>query len=312
MKRILIAEPRDLSPRALEVLRQVGEVECREVPVGGLAAELKAYDAVWVRLAHTLGADAFAGPVRCKVIACPATGLDHLDLDACAWAGVKVVSLKGEVEFLKEVRATAELTVGLALALLRKLPEAAASVKAGEWARDKFRGSELYEKTIGLVGVGRLGTIVAGYFKAFGTKVVGYDVRADFPPGIERAATLDALLAQSDLVSVHVALEPGTRNLIGARQFAAMRSGAWFINTSRGGVVDEAALLAALEEGRVRGAALDVLTQEPDIDARHPVVRYALAHPNVIVVPHIGGNTTESFEKTEVFVAKKLVEALSR
>jgi D-3-phosphoglycerate dehydrogenase len=299
-----------MSQRALAVLQASAEVECREIPVGGLAAELASYDAVWIRLAHKLGADAFVAAGRCKAIACPVTGLDHLDLSAAAAAKVQIVSLKGEVEFLKTVRATAELTLALMLSLLRQVPQAAASVKAGQWARDLFRGHELYGKTVGLVGVGRLGAIVAGYLRAFGARVVGYDIRSDFPEGVERCDALEELLGMSDIVSIHVSLDARTKGMFGVAQFAAMRPGSWFVNTARGPVVDEAALLTALEKGQLAGAALDVLTGEPDVDARHPVVRYAQAHPNLLVVPHIGGNTFESFEKTEVFIANKLIEAL--
>ncbi|MBX7100245.1 MAG: D-2-hydroxyacid dehydrogenase family protein [Myxococcaceae bacterium] len=308
--RILIAEPGDFSPVALAALRQQADVELREVPPAGLAEAGREFDALWFRLAHRIDRTFLDARGRCRVVATPVTGIDHIDIDACRSAGVKVVSLKGETEFLKEVRATAELTLGLALALLRHIPAASASVAAGEWARDRFRGHELYRKTAGIVGVGRLGTIVAGYLEALGMSVVGYDVRPDFPPGLRRAPTLQALLNESDLVSVHVSLEASTRNLLGAEAFAAMKPGAVLVNTSRGGVVDEAAMLAALASGRLGGAALDVLTGEPGIDARHPVVAESKRRTNLLVLPHLGGNTHESFEKTELFLAGKVLEAL--
>ena len=142
---------------------------------------------MWFRLAHRIDKSFFEQPVRLRVLATPVTGLDHIDLEACRGHGVRVVSLKGEVEFLKSIRATAELTIALTLALLRQIPEAASSVEAGHWNRDAFRGRELFGRTAGLVGVGRLGTIVAGYLRAFGMEVLGYDPRPDFPH--EAAAT---------------------------------------------------------------------------------------------------------------------------
>lgn len=309
--KVLLAEPKDFSPQARALLESRCEVVAQVVEPGDLGGAAQDFDAVWVRLAHRIDKTFLEKRGRCRVIATPVTGLDHIDLDACRAAGVTVLSLRGEVEFLKEVRATAELTVALALALMRQVPQAVESVKRGEWQRDLFRGRELHRKTVGLVGVGRLGSIVAGYFAAFGMEVLGFDVRDDFPPGVERVPTLEGLLARSDLVSVHVALTPVTQRMIDGRAFAAMKPGAFLINTSRGGVVDEASMLAALRDGRLAGAALDVLSGEPAVDSSHPVVREAQRRSNLLVVPHIGGNTFESFVKTETFIASKVLEALS-
>jgi D-3-phosphoglycerate dehydrogenase len=310
--RILVAEPEGFSARAVEVLRQVGEVELRAVPVDGVTDALRAYDVFWFRLGYQLRGAILPERPRCRVLATPVTGLDHVDLDGCRVRGIRVVSLRGEVEFLRTVRATAELTVGLALALLRHIPPAFDAVRAGRWTRDPFRGRELFGKTAGLVGMGRLGTLVAGYLRAFGMDVVGYDPRPDFPSAAARRATsLDELLAVSDLVSVHVTFGPSTLHLIGRAQLAAMKPGAILVNTSRGGVVDDAALLEALRLGQLAGAALDVLDGEPAIGADHPLVAYTRSHDNLLVVPHIGGNTWESFEKTEVFLAGRVVEALA-
>lgn len=306
----MIAEPQGFNPKAVAVLEAQADVVLEALPPGGLSEAVKEFDAVWFRLAHKVDKVVLGEKPRCRVLATAVTGIDHIDVEACRAVGVRVVSLKGEVEFLKEVRATAELTIGLAMALMRQLPAAANSVLYGAWARDKFRGHELYKKTVGLIGVGRLGSIVAGYFQALGCEVLGYDIRADFPLGVRRCATLEQLLVKSDVVSVHVSYDASTHGLLGARQFAAMKPGAFFINTSRGGVVDEAALLNALESGQLRGAAVDVLSGEPNIDLQHPVVAYAKTHTNLLVVPHIGGNTVESFEKTELFIAGKVLEAL--
>ena len=148
--------------------------------------------------------------------------------------------------FLRNVRATAELTVGLAIALVRHIVPAANSVHDGVWNRDLFRGGELYGNTAGIVGMGRLGTLVAGLLRAFGMKVLGYDPRDDFPvEAAERTASLEELLGRSDLVVLLVRDDESTRHLIGAQQFAAMRAGAVLVNTSRGGIVNEQALLAA-------------------------------------------------------------------
>lgn len=309
--RVLIAEPTDFSAEALSLLRTQAEVQVVDVPPGQLKTNVEGFDAVWVRLKHRIEKSMLSG-TSIRAVACPVTGLDHIDLKGCDELGIRVVSLKGEIDFLKQVRATAELTVGLALALLRHIPRASQSVLAGEWARDRFRGHELFEATAGIVGLGRLGTLVAGYLKAFGMKVLAYDVKPVNADGVERVQSLEELLTRSNLVTVHVNLDEGTRRLFGRAQFSKMKRGAFFINTSRGDVVDEAALIEALDQGHLGGAAVDVLTGEPQVSSQHAMVQAAQRLSNLLIVPHIGGNTFESFVKTETFVASKLLEVLRR
>ena len=308
--RILVAEPEGFSARAREILDEVGEVELRPLAPAELPEALAQYDVVWFRLAFRIDHDAIPALARCRILATPVTGLDRLDLDACRERGIRVISLKGESEFLREVRATAELTVALALALMRRIVPAATSVLRGEWDRDRFRGRELYGKTVGIVGVGRLGKIVAGYLEAIGMELLGFDPHASPTNGVRLLPDLRDLLRNADLVTLHVPYEPATRHLIGREELACMREDAVLVNTSRGGVVDERALLAALRDGRIGGAALDVLDGEPEIGADHPLVRYAAEADNLLIVPHIGGNTVESFEKTEVFLAGRVRDAL--
>ncbi len=310
--RVLIAEPLDFSNEAVRLLETAAEVTLRPTDRAGLSQALNEFDAVWFRLAHRFDRPMLESAKRCRVLATPVTGLDHIDLKVCAERGIRVVSLRGEFEFLQEIRATAEHTLALSLALLRRIPAAAQHVLGGGWNRDLFRGRELYGRTAGIVGVGRLGRIVAGCFRAFGMDVIGYDPRKDFPhAAARRVDSLNELLAQSDLVSLHVSYDDSTRHLIGPAAFAAMRPGTVLINTSRGGVIDDAALLEALETGHLAGAALDVLDGEPNIQADHPLVEYARSHDNLLIVPHIGGNTIESFAKTEMFLAGRVLEALS-
>lgn len=309
--KILIAEPIDFSPAALRVLSTVGDVELRTCGGDALTQAFREYDAIWVRLANRIDERLLPVEVRCRILAVPTTGLDHIDLAACRRRGIDLLSLRGEVDFLKNIRATAELTLAVTFSLLRHLDSAALSVKQGQWNRDRFRGHELFGKTVGLVGVGRLGTLTAGYFRAFGSRVIGFDPRPDFPiDAAERTATLEEMLAQADIVSIHASYDESTRGLLGGEAFAAMKPGAMLINTSRGGIVDEPALLDALSSGRLAGAALDVLDGEPGITAAHPLVRYAMTHDNLLIVPHIGGNTYESFAATELFLAEKLANRL--
>lgn len=311
LPRILIAEPLDFCPEALRVLQAAAEVTLEPTDRAALAAAFGDYDVVWFRLAHRIDRELLAGPLKCRLLAVPVTGLDHIDLEACAERGIRVVSLRGETGFLEQVRGTAELTIALVLALLRRIPAAAGHVRTGGWNRDLFRGQELFGHTAGLVGVGRLGRIVAGYFRAFGMDVVGYDPRPDFPrEAARRVDTLGELMTQSDVVSVHVNYDTATRHLIGRKELAAMRPQAVLVNTSRGGVVDEEALAEAIETGAIGGAALDVLDGEPET-ADHPLVKLSRKTDRVLIVPHVGGNTAESFEKTEIFLAGRVLEALA-
>ena len=309
--RILIAEPDDFSPKVVAYLRRYAEVDLHNCQPEDIPEALMQYDVFWFRLAHQLDEKVLHPDMRCKILASPVTGIDHIDESLCQEYGIKIVSLRGEREFLREVRATAEMAIGMAIALMRNIPQAAQSVKAGEWDRDRFRGNELYRKTAGIIGFGRLGRIVAEYFHAFGMQVLACDNRkVEVPEWITFTDSLDELVQQSDLVSLHVNYHKGTHHLIGADVFRQMKNESVFINTSRGGIVDEEALLFALEEGRIKGAALDVLQGEPDIDQDHPLVAYAKTHNNLLILAHIGGNTYESFEKTEQFIAQKVVEEI--
>lgn len=306
---LLIAEPEDFTPAVLESLRGWAEVTLGPIPQGAIHAAMELHDIVWIRLGHRIGPASIPASPRCRIVAVPVTGLDHIDLTTCAQRGIAVVSLKGETEFLRTVTATAEHTIGLLLALIRHIPSAHGSVLGGAWNRDLFRGRELHGRTAGIIGVGRLGQMVAAYLTAFGMKVIGYDVRKDLATGhVEYLPCLNELLRASDVVSLHVPYTSETRHLLRAENFKEMRRDAVLINTSRGGVIDDDALLQALVGNVIAGAALDVIDGEPDVGIDHPLVRHARTHPNLLLTPHLGGNTSDSFSKTEAFIAKRVRE----
>lgn len=308
--RILVAEPRDFPREACVLLEAAGDVDLRSTDSMDMARAFASYDAVLTRLGTRIDSYVLGSEPRTRVLAVPTTGLDHIDLEACAQRGVQVISLRGEVDFLRTIRATAEHTLALTLAVLRNIVPAAASVVAGEWDRDRFRGREVAGSVVGVVGMGRLGTIVADLFLAMGATVVGVDVRDDWDhPGVRRAKDLRGLCASSDVLTLHIPFAPGDAPTIGEAELEALPMGAIVINTSRGGVLNESALLDALESGRVAGAGIDVLVGEPDV-ADHLLVRYAATHPNLVITPHLGGNTSESLARVEIFIAERVVEAL--
>lgn len=313
--KVLVAESHDFSHQAVDLLSAIADVQLADLNREELLSYVKDADVLWVRLRYRIDAEVLSAAPHLTCIVTPTTGLNHIDLEEAAQRDVQVLSLSGCVDFLKEIRATAEFTIALLLALLRNIPQAIHHVHEGGWNRDLFKGNELYGKTVGVVGYGRLGRIVAQYFCAFGMKVLATDPNAtpsEIEPGVT-LVSLDELLRKSDVVTIHVNLSTETALFFGRREFQAMKKSAWFVNTSRGELIDETALLSALETHHIRGAALDVLANE---DAKgmsgHPLVAYAQLHDNLIITPHLGGCTSESMEKSESFLAKRLMALLEQ
>jgi len=246
-----------------------------------------------------------------KFIASCTTGLDHIDTDYCKAKGIKIISLQGETDFLQDVWATAEHTWGLMMSLIRKIPFAHADVCAGNWNREAWQGTELHGKTLGIVGYGRVGRQVAEIAKAFGMRIIHFDTAAErcaYHPKDSNMYpySLDYLLEHADIITVHVPLNDETWGMFGAEQFAMMKPGAYFINTSRGAVVDEDALIEALFNGQIAGAALDVIRGEGGPGIYEPLREYAAHQKNLIITSHIAGNTAESRESTQLFIANKI------
>jgi D-3-phosphoglycerate dehydrogenase / 2-oxoglutarate reductase len=302
MHRILIADPIDEA--GLTVLRDSGH-QVREVGPDDkdrLAELLPGHDALVVRSATTVTAELLDAGTDLKVVGRAGIGVDNVDVAAATERGILVVNAP-----TANVLSATEHTFALLLALARKVPAAHASLTAERWERKKFVGIELQGKTLGVVGFGRIGQRVAARGRAFEMKVVAHDPHLD--PAVARRLEvemlpLDDVLARADVVTLHTPLTDATRNLIGAAELRRMKPGALLVNCGRGGTLDEAALLAALEAGRLAGAALDVFSQEPPTD-------FALIHhPAVVVTPHIGAQTREAQERIATETAHMLLAAL--
>jgi len=221
--------------------------------------------------------------------------------------------LRHDTEFLDSITATAELAWGLLLATVRRLPWAFDAAKAGHWARDGYRGHQLSGKTLGILGYGRLGRIVAEYGKAFRMRVIACDVREVKAADGVQMVDFDTLLRESDVLSLHIHLTEENRGIINAETFAKMKLGAVLVNTSRGAIIDEKAFLDALLSGRLGGAGVDVIEGEWDEDlSRHPLIRYANEHENLVISPHIGGVTHESQRMVYEHTVSKLVDYLEQ
>lgn len=314
---LLSCESDGYSEEAASILRGLGELRLRTLRRKQLLAALVDVNVLIVRLSNHIDNEVLAAAPNLKVIVSATTGLNHIDLAAAHARNITVLSLRGESDFLSTISATAEHTWALLLALARNLPAAAASVAAGEWARDRFRGNELKSKTLGIVGLGRIGAKVAQYACAFGMRVQAYDpYRENWPADVARITDLDELCVMADVLSLHVPLNKVTNRMIGERQLSRLPHGANLLNTSRGEVIDEAALIEALESGALSGAALDVVCDEIAHlygEKRSALVAWAASNPQrLLITPHIGGATIESMHRTEIFMAKKLTTHLQR
>jgi D-3-phosphoglycerate dehydrogenase len=301
--RVLVAD--DLSQAGVELLRSCPDFAVT-VRTGMKPDELRAtigeHDALLVRSATKVTADALSSPGKLRVIGRAGTGVDNIDLAAATRAGVVVMNTPGGNSL-----AAAELTLAHLLALARHLAPAAAEVRAGEWPRKKYVGVELAGKVLGVVGFGRIGREVARRAQAFRMEVLAFDpyVSRDATAGAGvRYATIDELLETSDFVTLHMPLTDDTRRMIDAPALARMKRTASLINCARGGLVDEAALLAALEGGRLAGAGLDVFESEPPSDRR------LAAHPLVVATPHLGASTVEAQERVGTEIAEKVRDYL--
>ncbi len=256
---------------------------------------------------------------KLRVIGSNTTGHPHIDVDHAQSRQIKVVTLKGHHDFLDKITPTAELTWGLIIALTRNIVPGFRAVLEGQWDRRPFGGQAMLSRMkLGIAGYGRLGKIVSQYGRCFGMSVMYYDPYVDpvdHDEHVKRVHNLHELVAQCDIVSIHIPHEPETEKLFSQKVFRAFKQGAYLINTSRGEIVDSDALLKALGDGTLAGAAIDVIDQEfePDFQSlmpKHPLWQYAATHSNLLITPHIGGSTFDAWRLTEAYTIDLIIEAL--
>jgi D-3-phosphoglycerate dehydrogenase len=299
---VLIAE--ELSPATVEALGPDFEIrQCNGADRAELLPAIADVDAILVRSATKVDAEALAAATRLKVVARAGVGLDNVDVKAATQAGVMVVNAP-----TSNIVSAAELAVALMLAAARNVAPAHAALKGGEWKRSKYSGVELYEKTVGIVGLGRIGVLVAQRLSAFGMNVIAYDPYVQAGRAAQmgvRLVDLDTLLVESDFMSVHLPKTPETAGLIGADQLAKAKSSLVLVNAARGGIVDESALFDALKNGGIAAAGLDVFAKEPCTDS--PLFELE----NVVATPHLGASTDEAQEKAGIAVARSVRLALA-
>jgi D-3-phosphoglycerate dehydrogenase len=299
---VLLAE--ELSPATVDSLGPDFELRhCDGSDRSQLLPALADADAVLVRSATKIDAEALAAARRLKVVARAGVGLDNVDVKSATQSGVMVVNAP-----TSNIVSAAELAVGLLLAAARHVAPASDALRRGEWKRSKYTGVELYEKTAGIVGLGRIGVLVAQRLSAFGMKVIAYDPYVQAGRAAQmgvRLVTLDELLAEAEVISVHLPKTAETLGLIGEAQLRRVRPEVIVVNAARGGIVDEPALYSALKEGRVAAAGLDVFATEPCTDS--PLFELE----NVVATPHLGASTHEAQEKAGIAVARSVRLALA-
>lgn len=302
MYKILVSDA--LHEKGMEILKGCSDLQV-DVKVGLPVDELKkivgGYDALAVRSATKVNDDLLKCATNLKVICRAGIGVDNIDVGKATERGVVVMNTPAGNSVT-----TAEHTMGLMLSMARLIPQATSSMKKGEWEKKAFMGVELLDKTLGIVGLGNIGSIVADRAHGFKMKVVAYDPFLSKDAALKKGAelvTLDELFKTSDFISIHIPLIDSTRNMIGKDEFNKMKTGVYFVNCARGGLVDEVALLDALNSKKVAGAALDVFGKEPP-----PADSPLLKHPKVICTPHLGASTEEAQEKVAIDCGRQLID----
>lgn len=304
--KILIADK--LSQIGLDYLQRQKDVQIDIRPglkPDELAKVIGDYDGVIIRSGAKITPEVLKDSRNLKAIARAGVGVDNVDLPTATAKGIIVMNTPGG-----NTISTAELALTLMMALSRKIVPAAVSLRDGKWDRKSFEGTQLAGKTLGVIGLGRIGRALASRAVALEMKVVGYDPLLSpdaVPEGVEFVKDVNEIYQRADYISVHVPKSADTKGMIGTDQFAMMKPGVRLVNAARGGIIDEAALLKALQDGKVAGAALDVYTEEPP-QSEH--IKALVVHPNVLGVPHLGASTEEAQEQVAVEAAEIMVEAL--
>ena len=306
LKRVLLTDK--IAPEAERILEAFGDIETMSIGTPSnseLLEMIPEFEAIIIRSPTKLTAPVIEKADRLKFIGRAGVGVDNIDLAAATKRGIVVMNSPRS-----NTISTAEHTLAMMLALAREIPRAHDSVMAGEWKRDSFKGVELAEKILGIVGLGRVGREVATRAVAFGMNVIAFDPivnPAEAWVAGTKMVTWEELITYSDWITVHTPLDDSTKSLIGPTEIAAMKTGVFLVNVARGGIIDESALADALDGGHVSGVALDVFEKEPPA-SNHRLFK----HPRVVFSPHLGGQTVDAQRRVATDVAESVGLALSR
>ena len=305
MKRVLISDT--LSPEGIEILKNTPGLEVdvmTNLTPDELKGIIKDYDGLAIRSATKVTKEIIEKADNLKVVGRAGIGVDNVDVNAASKRGIVVMNTPGG-----NTITTAEHSIAMMFALARQIPQATASMKTGKWEKNKFMGAEVYNKTLGIIGIGRVGTIVADRAQGLKMSVIAYDPFLA-PETAEKMGitlvTLDELLKRAHFISVHTPLTKDTKNVINAASIAKMRNGVFIVNCARGGIINEKDLLEALKSGKVAGAALDVFDEEPTKNTE------LVNHPNVICTPHLGAATDEAQRNVAIAISEQIADFLTK
>jgi D-3-phosphoglycerate dehydrogenase len=301
--KVLVSD--NIAPEGKAILEQAPGIEAdvrAKVAADELKAIIKNYHGLIVRSATKVTPEVIAVADNLRVIGRAGSGVDNIALPSASKRGVVVMNTPGG-----NTLSAAEHTLSLILALARHIPQATASIRAGQWEKNRFMGTEISDRTLGIIGLGNIGAVVAQHAESLGMKVIGYDPYLSSEVAAKKNVellSLDDLFARSDFITMHTPLTPSTKNLLNASAFAKMKKGVYIINCARGGIIDEVALHEAIVSGKVAGAALDVFEKEPP--GKSPLLEL----DPVICTPHLGASTTQAQVKVSVAIAEQVVEYL--
>ena len=298
--KLLITEKRYFLKKNLKKLNKVFEVQFGCDNLDDLKKKINNFDVIFIRLKFCIQDNLISKNSKLKFIGTPTTGLKHIKLKK---KKVKIISLRDCKNEIKKINSTCELTFGLLLSLMRRIPSAIDDVKKKRWDRNSFFGEDLKEKNIGIIGLGRLGKSSKKIAKCFGAKVLTYDKKYDVK------SSLDKLLKKSDIILIHVSYDEENYHFFKLNLFKKMKKNCVIVNTSRGEVINQEDLLYALKKKIISGAALDVIDNEYDLESGSnlKIINYLKSHDNLIITPHIGGLTKDSLQKSEGFIVDKLI-----
>lgn len=301
-----ILEPKNFSQKAIDMLNCLGEVSI----LGDKNFDLFLADkeVLFIRLGNFIGNEFLEKAKNLKYICTPTTGLNHIDLEECEKRGIKIVSLKGEYEFLSTIRATPEHTFGLVLSLLRNYKDAFLNQKNTKWDRDLYKGFELYKNSVGIIGFGRVGKILAKYFEAFEAKVYFYDIDDSIKEiyGTTKCKSIKEVVQSSNVVVLSASYAESSHQFFD-KKYIDLLENKYFINTARGELIDEEYLIMKLKQRFFKGVAIDVIQNEQSNNNLDKLLKLIESN-NLIVTPHIAGATYSSMYRTEEFIVNKLKE----
>tara|TARA_B100000315_G_scaffold257439_1_gene306374 strand:+ start:1114 stop:2076 length:963 start_codon:yes stop_codon:yes gene_type:complete len=311
--KLLCPDPKIFSSEALELIKKNFLSNIKDLTQSNFNKIGKNYNIIFTRFTKYIGSEIMSKNTKVKYILTPTTNPeDYIDLNLARKRKIKVFSLKNDGGFLKSIPATAEHTFLLILALSRNLIEATESTSLKKWNPGDFKGQELKGKTLGIIGLGRLGKKVASFAKTFEMNVIFYDKKIQKNNKFQKVSSIYKLVSMSDIITIHASLNNETFHLINKKVLSRFKKNSILINTARGSIIDSNALIDSLKKKKIKGAAIDLIEDEFFVykKKREPLLSYAKKNSNILITPHIGGFTEESVKKTDLFILKKFNDFL--